>query len=352
MPFCSLHASPVVRQIVYKRFPGNKKVIISLPSHFVIDLNLLGINNVHRALAGSEGGTLACARAGTAAGDCNCTRELLVQGMMDAITSRPKGPSMQTLQRHVLRQYQAVTKERLQNLPPGPERNSPVETAGAEPAVEESAAPGMQPQGTTYVVEEEPDNDKGGNPNPIMYHAGLSDEINKVLGSTTPAGRHVARNGPAATDAVVLRVCKHRVREDLVRCSLYLGPPNAAARESAFLYLPKGASERDLPGLQIQELFNLLTKLHRLFSDALDAFQIYYAPNDGVIAFNRGDRLWYNAAYDDARANPRARAEFWFLTICHELAHHYCPDNRHDSRFSDYACKITLEYSQSFYARF
>jgi hypothetical protein len=49
-------------QIVFKRFPpGNTKVIVSLPAHFVIDLHLLGINNVHKMLAAEAS---ACARKG------------------------------------------------------------------------------------------------------------------------------------------------------------------------------------------------------------------------------------------------------------------------------------------------
>jgi hypothetical protein len=359
-------------QIVFKELPpGNTKVIITLPAHFVIDLNLLGINNVHKALAADEG---ACARQ---AGDCNCTRELLVQGMMDAISARPGGPSTSQLQRALVRQYQAVTKERIQNLGPGllaPEIPVP---GAAVPQPKPNAAPvpgspnqtlptsSGQPTRTgdsserPIVIEEGRDYSPGQgeaprptDAHPIIHHTGLRSDIEKVLWSAPPAGARVSVDNPAdgrsASNPTVLRTCKHRVRSDLVRCSLYLGAPNTQVSQSAFLYLPQGASERDVPGVQIQELFNLLTRLHRLFASAPDAFQLYYCPGDGIIAFNKGDRLWYNAGYDQKVTDKGARAEYWYHIICHELAHHYVRD--HDTFFSQYVGKITLEYGKAFYA--
>jgi hypothetical protein len=347
-------------QIVFKRFPpGNTKVIVSLPAHFVIDLHLLGINNVHKMLAAEAS---ACARKGEI--ECNCTRELLVQGMMDALTALPGGPRMATLQRTLMRQYQAVTKEPLQNLSPGhmaPEIPAPEPVPKSTATADESDVPsGAEPSETQNGAERKGvvgEDSEGEAPedahrptdvHPIIHRPGLRSEIEKVLGSATPAGDVEAfrEETPPDNSETVLRVCKHRVRSGLVRSSVHLGLTDG----QAFLYLPEGASETDLPVHQIEELFDLLTRLHLLFGPAQEAFQLYYGPGDSIIAFNKGDRLWYNAAYDQNVTDKPARAEYWYHAICHELAHHYVQE--HDTYFSQYVGKITLEYSQAFHAQF
>lgn len=125
----------------------------------------------------------------------------------------------------------------------------------------------------------------------------------------------------------------------------------------ARLFLPIDAqgqqliAESSVPVSQIQGLFALLVELHKLFSARRQAatqqpFQVYWEVDTDLIAFNAHGNLWYNAAKDSAFHDTAARSRFWYLVICHELAHNFI--HGHDSDFSQQMSEIVLTYSQGF----
>lgn len=76
----------------------------------------------------------------------------------------------------------------------------------------------------------------------------------------------------------------------------------------------------------------------------------YYDADDECIAFNRGNKLWYNAYADKVydQSPQGVRLFNWYITACHELAHNF--QKQHDEVFSDYLAHIALQHSRGFYA--
>ena len=153
----------------------------------------------------------------------------------------------------------------------------------------------------------------------------------------------------------MLKVCRSR-NENLVRSAAVLAPVSGVGSDSRFLYVPPEALRawpaQELPlAHPFRTLHTLLTELHNgvfLEDRGSATFFLYHDPGDGVIAFHSGGgQLWYNAAADCKAGDARARSEFWYHVVCHELAHHFVRE--HDSEFSQYVGKITLEYSRSFF---
>ena len=102
-----------------------------------------------------------------------------------------------------------------------------------------------------------------------------------------------------------------------------------------------------LPLSRIRSLFLLLSQLHQLFKQQPQlspAFSLYWEAGTNLIAFNADGQLWYNAAKDCAFDNPSGRIDFWYLVICHELAHNIV--HAHNSDFSQAMSEIVLTFSQ------
>ena len=98
-----------------------------------------------------------------------------------------------------------------------------------------------------------------------------------------------------------------------------------------------------------QDLYRLLEGVHELIMPHVAAVNLYYDGNDGCIAFNKGNQLWYNAYADNVYSGaPQSLRMFdWYVTVCHELAHNF--RSQHDEVFSDYLAHIVLQYSRDFY---
>jgi hypothetical protein len=80
-------------------------------------------------------------------------------------------------------------------------------------------------------------------------------------------------------------------------------------------------------------------------------FYVFWDPAANMIAFNKGGQLWFNAAAgpDSAGADVGSgRARFWFLTVCHELAHNVV--GPHNSEFAGAMGALVLHFSHHFRA--
>lgn len=66
-----------------------------------------------------------------------------------------------------------------------------------------------------------------------------------------------------------------------------------------------------------------------------------------MAAFDRGNKLWYNAHADHAYdLSPQGvRLCNWHITVWHELAHRF--GHEHDERFSGYLAHIALQHSKA-----
>ena len=125
------------------------------------------------------------------------------------------------------------------------------------------------------------------------------------------------------------------------------------------LCLPEGFYAQSLSSAQsdaAQQLYHLLELLRQLMFErdfpGVAPVNLYYDANDGCIAFNKGNELWYNAhAYADrvCEQSPLSIRLFnWYITVCHELAHNFRKE--HDEVLSDYHAHIALQHSKGFYA--
>ena len=191
---------------------------------------------------------------------------------------------------------------------------------------------------------------------PIVHHKGLQDAVHRLVGGPShgPILMESSRVPADDGDSVTVSLCKTRNTQELHLSGIQLRALGGAG--SCYLYLPKQLAQQvsspehiGLPAHQLDGLFTILQRLCRIFQkdgSALPTFHVYHDPHDGIIAFNSADKMWYNAAQDVMVHDVAARAEFWYLTICHELAHHFVRD--HNSEFSNYVGKLVLEYGQGF----
>ena len=188
----------------------------------------------------------------------------------------------------------------------------------------------------------------------------LKDGIATVLGpsnSDNSNDRLERSNPPRDTDEPLgnsdqARLC-NRPQMDADLCiSPILLSPGADGGPPKYLFIAEGydmADWDDSKTLQAQKLCDLLLKLYGLFHTKSTALNVYYDPHDRTIAFNQGDRLFYNAFSDSIydKEEPSVRRLSWYLSICHELAHHFV--HCHNSRFAEYFSHIAMHHSQAFY---
>ena len=361
-------------KVLFKKLPaGNLRPIISLSQgHLVIDVALLGIDNVHDLLR--KDGSLECQpQPGTATG-CNCSRELLLQLTLDALGSRP-GLHKEKLHRQIFKRYMSVTAGKLQNLPPA--GLSPVPSAAASPSPSRPASAHagqdehtMPPhdllggsQGSQSATSTTGAVSNGSAPLPNDLHVLQEAELQRKIDGMLKGS---ARERLEATKAAEKDGCRtvfpqpdqeSREIRTLAKSAVQLD--RNGQHPAARLFLPMDAQgiqqvfQSLLPVSQIQDLFVLLLELHKIFSsrrqlDQQPPFQVYWEPGTDVIAFNVNGELWYNAAKDRALQNIAARSKFWYLVICHELAHNFV--HAHNSNFSQHMSEIVLTYSQRFMA--
>lgn len=193
---------------------------------------------------------------------------------------------------------------------------------------------------------------------PLQFHNGIQAALASVLqhsaGLHCPQGIIRSCDHPSAggtMDTVTVRLCptrsKHALRPssvDLKSC-LVPGPPKQ-------LYVPKSFDEARWSNTKSEaakQLYHLLERLHELILPNVASVNLYYDADDGCIAFNRNNVLWYNAYADRAYdGSPQGVRLFnWYITVCHELAHIF--RREHDEVFSDYLAHIALQHSRGFY---
>lgn len=191
---------------------------------------------------------------------------------------------------------------------------------------------------------------------PVLFHNGIQAALESVLKHS--AGQECAQgflrscNHPSAggaADTVTVRLCPDQSKNPLTSSPIMLA--SCITSDMKQLYLPEGF---DLGGwtqamsVAVQQLYHLLERLHELFLPGVAPVNLYYDANDGCIAFNRGNKLWYNAHADHAYGQSQGVRLFnWYITVCHELAHNF--RREHDEVFSDYLAHIALQHSKAFY---
>ncbi len=215
-----------------------------------------------------------------------------------------------------------------------------------------------RPQAVRVVQERETPVTPGEH-DPLLFHTGNQEALASVLkhsaGQDCPQGviRSCAQPSPAGSaDTVTVRVCPNKSKNELRPSSIKLVSCLVQGAEKQ-LYLPDGFDIRSWSEVRsnaAQELYYLLERLHELVLPGVAPVNLYYDADDTCIAFNQGNKLWYNAHADHAyeRTPPGLRLFNWYITVCHELAHNF--RHEHDEVFSDYLAHIALQHSRGFYA--
>lgn len=100
---------------------------------------------------------------------------------------------------------------------------------------------------------------------------------------------------------------------------------------------------------------SILTALARVFELKLTTIQIYYDTEGPTIAFNLSGSLFMNLRYylalhdtTDKQQESSKRKEaliYWFMTLCHELAHNFV--SQHDSTHEFYMSSFAETYLES-----
>lgn len=322
---------------------------------------------------------------------CSCTRMLLIESLQEALAGKPTGPKPQEVARTITRRLVPLSETKARNLPVG--QLSPSLTlpqADQHDDVDDQDMPdgsrgngrkrqrqGFDAVGAQFTGQLSAGaSGSGGQPlptvkirtvdhqvapmptaaDPIIHHQGLRSAVEGIL-SGPAHGELLMKSSRVpgdSSDSVTLTVCKTRGTDDLQASSIRLRASGMPG--SCHLYLPsqqahQGATCASIgtPQDQLDGLFTLLISLHKVFQQdesPLPTFHVYHDRTDGIIAFNARDEVWYNAAQDLQVQNIGARAEFWYLAICHEVAHHFVHDHNQD--FSSYMSKLVLEYSRGF----
>lgn len=384
-------------QIVFRNMPvGNKHVLRGFVTHFVIDVQIIGsITEVHRLLQASLGSDAVCQQ------PCQCPRQLLVSSMTDALFRQKGGPSKESIMHNVMGQYLHVSRYEL-HLPassssPSRHPNSAPDGQHASNAVDAGAtvsatapeqlmsqlhvgegrnsSPANTPNADDTGLLQSPHHDQGqptirvvqdhdaplvpDSRDPVLFHNGIKNALASILRSSAGQACQLGNihtsftpSESGSADTVTVRLCpiksKHPMEQSNVRLESYL------ADDGRQLYFPVGfdySNWTDADCIKVQGLYNLLEQLHELFLPGVASVNIYYDANDGYIAFNQGNKLWYNAfadrVYHSDQCSKGLRWFNWYLTVCHELAHNFQAE--HNTQFSEYMSNIALQHSRGFY---
>lgn len=147
---------------------------------------------------------------------------------------------------------------------------------------------------------------------------------------------HPSAEGSA--DTVTVRLCPNKSKHPLRVTDLKLSSCIAEGNKKR-LYAAERVDISNWTDAQkgaVQGLYWLLQRLHELIKPDVAPVNLYCDADDECIAFNQGNKLWYNAHADhvDAKSPPGVRLFNWYVTMCHELAHIF--RHEHDIVFSDY----------------
>ena len=392
-------------QIVFREMPpGNEHVLRGFTSHYVIDSNIVCRPEVyHKCLADLYGSDSECQQS------CQCLRQLLIHSMADALSRQKGGPTKDCILHDVMAQYIRYSRYEL-NLPtvtppavsaavtpdasrPSSASNTHGPTASpgsathavgsrqtpaapssrvsslsldginlnAEASTRQNSTPSAsssQPLPTVRIVREHETPVLPSLHDPVVFHnnvvAALSSVMQQSAGQTSQQGvvrscNHPSPNGLA--DTVTIQLCPNGSKHPLEPSDIMLRSCTVEGNIKR-LYLPKGfdiGSWSENRSLSAQQLYHLLERVHELIQPGMAAVNLYYDADDGCIAFNKGNQLWYNAFADDVNneAPQSLRVFNWYITVCHELAHNFCSE--HDEIFSDYLAHVVMQYSRGFY---
>ncbi|KAI8369380.1 uncharacterized protein BYT42DRAFT_617411 [Radiomyces spectabilis] len=98
-------------------------------------------------------------------------------------------------------------------------------------------------------------------------------------------------------------------------------------------------------GQSIRGFITVITALAKLFDLKLSSLHMFYDTSGSTIAFNLSGSLFFNLRYYLALHEPHSKdpreihakhkeaAIYWFMTICHELAHNFVGDHSSEHEF-------------------
>ena len=194
---------------------------------------------------------------------------------------------------------------------------------------------------------------------PLLFHNGIQAALASVLkhsaGEDCPQGVIRSCNHPSvegSADTVTVRLCPNKSKHPLRVTELKLSSCIVEGNKKQ-LNAPKSVDISNWSDAQkdaVHGLYWLLECLHELIEPGVPPVNLYYDADAGYIAFNHGNKLWYNAHADHgyAESPPGVRLFNWYITMCHELAHAF--RREHDEVFSDYLAHIALQHSRAFYS--
>lgn len=249
-----------------------------------------------------------------------------------------------------MRQMLALTGAKLQSLGTQP---SQVPAAVSGPSSHQASASSSASAGVLTV-----DTSKVGEGDCCNYAApkDINSSVDRSLfPSSTSSAPTVVKGRPEpdpAPDAnQVAMVCG--AEKDLLVTQVVLKQANGLA--TAYLYLPEGVAATPQTAGNAQQVYAAMEfMLQRVFANDADGplpqFFVYYDPERSSVAFNKGGQLWFNAAAQvdvSGFKHPEyGLCRFWFLVVCHELAHNQVKP--HNSSFADACSAIALQYAEKF----
>ena len=341
-------------QLEFRAMPlGNEHVLQGFTTYFLIDSNIVSSQvEVHKRLAAMLGSDYECWE------PCQCPRRLLVNSMTDALSRQKAGPSRERIWHNVMAEYMLASRPQT-NLPlytstanspavsqpntaPGstpPVVNTSVRSAAThEDSCERPTASAGHGQvsiwlvsalvvGPTGAASRQQGSQDGGlhvggsvsrpqafevvqGDTPVMpgvqdhvlFHDGIQAALAAMLkhsaGEDCTPDFIRSCNHPSASEAantVTVRLFPAQSKNSLRSSNnveiLLKGYHAAVVPSRSFDLTIWSEAKSDT----VQHLYHLLERLHELFLPGVAPVNLYYEAADGCIAFNRGNKLWYNA---------------------------------------------------------
>ena len=179
-------------------------------------------------------------------------------------------------------------------------------------------------------------------------HAGLEQLLKNTIGQSSKVNEHGIQSAPQTQVSIPEGLdrgdaCEVIPGQNLKPFTRRLvdGKTHNGIRVFSARQFPE--SERFLESnLDVVESFAVvLERIARLFELRLDAVAIFHDPSGGTIAFNAGKALHFNlrfyyALHYDRHNISRGQSScysYWFVTTCHELAHHMASGHNKEHGF-------------------
>ena len=301
------------------------KALIVLDTHYLLNVDAIEhIETVHESLMRQQ--QPVCTDASAAQGPCPCRLQLLIF----ELSRSPKGQGLASMMCRRMAELLPQPQQAYQPAPDSPDSHTPADPFAAEPEpeLEPMPAPCQPSDGARHPV-------APACPDATNYIADIRSVLRK-----SPYKQRVAQQPEAPGAPASEHTC--RPEADLVASSMELAPGH-------LLYLPEGDLVTGLKTEAGHALFQLLEHLiQQVFAPgpvAVGNINIFYDDRGSTIAFNLSQRqLFFNAYHDPRDAERHVREQFWFHTVCHELAHHYV--HGHGSKFADAVGAITYRFSK------